>query len=346
MSDYHYLNARIKYLKKDLLSPSHLQEVMGMSAFEEVKRFFLDSPYGASVSQALSAAGDLEGIGRGLSLHVHSRFQKILEWAGEGPRRLITLLFRRYELHNIKTLLRGKNAHLPEEKLSRAFIPIGELEMEELKELSKQPTLRETVSLLATWHRPLRPVLRRGLGSLREEPTDLRDLELELDRHYYQGILRTLSEEPDQENAERVRFLLQIEIDRTNLLTSFRLGQTVKKEELLHFLLEGGRLTKDFFVGLVGNVTPSEVGQRLEVTHLAPVVKGWDRALLSSLEQRFESHLVSLSHQMEREDPLSIGVAISYIALQTNELRNLRTLLEGKLLSLAPETIASEVIHA
>src|SRR3989338_2809908 len=154
--------------------------------------------------------------------------------------------------------------------------------MDELRELSKQPSLRETLSLLANWHKPLRPVLRRGLSSIKEESVDLQNLELELDRYYYQGILQSLSEEPEQENAERVKFLIQIELDRTNLLTSLRIGQTLKKEELLHLLLEGGRLTKDFFISLVGNLNFAEVSQRLESSHLAPVVKQWDRMGLTS----------------------------------------------------------------
>ena len=344
MSDYNYLNARLKYLKKDLFSRSRLEEVMGLHSFEELKRFFLDSPYGASVSQALSGAEGIEGLQLGLSRHVHDRFQKILGWTAESPRRLLELVFRRYELHNIKTLLRGKNARLPEVRLQQSFIPIGGLGTEELNELAKQPTLRDALSLLANWHRPLRPVLRRGLSSLKDEPVDLTHLEVELDRYYYQGILQSLAEEPEQENAEKVKLILQIELDRTNLLTSLRVGQTLKKEELLRLLLDGGRLTKDFFVSLVGNLHFSEVSQKLETTYLAPVVKRWDRTGLTSLEHRFEGFLVTLSHQMEREDPLSIGVALSYIALQTNELRNLRTILEGNLFSLSEDKIKAEAI--
>ena len=344
MSDYNYLNTRLKYLKKDLFSRARFEELMGCDSFEALKRFFLDSPYAASVSQALSSAEGMEGLQIGLSRHVHSRFQKILGWTGTGepPRRLLELIFRRYELHNVKTLLRGKNARIPEEKLFQAFIPVGELGMEELRELSKQPSLRESLSLLANWHKPLRPVLRRGLGSIKEESADLQNLELELDRYYYQGILQSLSEETEQENAEKVKLLIQIELDRTNLSTSLRIGQTLKKEELAHLLLEGGRLTKDFFIALVANMTLSEVSQKLETTYLSPVVRPWDRVGLTSLEHRFETFLVDLSHQMEREDPLSIGVALSYIALQTNELRNLRTILQGKTFSLSEEKIKTE----
>ena len=343
MSDYNYLNTRLKYLKKDLLGRSQMETLIGLDTFETLKRFFLDSPYGASISQALSSVEGPEGLERGLSRHVHERFQKILGWAGDSPGRLLTLLFRRYELHNIKTLLRGKNAKLPEEKLSQFFIPVGDLGSEELRELARQPSLKDTLGLLATWHKPLRPVLRRGLGSIKEEPADLQPLEVELDRYYYQGILQALTEEP-AENADKVKYLIQIEVDRTNLLTSLRIGQSLKKEELLKLLLDGGRLTKDFFVATAASPNFSDVAQQMDWTYLAPVRRTWDKADLTSLEHAFEVFLVELSRQMEREDPLSIGVALSYIALQTNELRNLRTILQGKQFALSGEKIRAEAI--
>ncbi|MBI4437035.1 MAG: V-type ATPase subunit [Candidatus Omnitrophica bacterium] len=341
MSDYNYLNARIKSLKKDLFSKGKLEELLRLNRFEEVKRFFLESPYGTSVGEALTQHSDFLGIELGISNRIQKTFQKILEWSGEGPRRLMELLLRRYDLHNIKSLLRGKNGKLPVEAILETVIPVGSFSFEELKELAKQPSLRETVALLASWHHPLKRVLRRGLSSIKEESADLRTLEAELDYYYYSSILSSLVEEKG-EDAELVKRLIQMEVDITNILTLLRLTD-VPKGELSKFFIEGGMLGKGFLLS-IATVKPLEMTQKFEITYLAKVARSWKGESLTPLERNFDAFLTQAQHRMERQDPLSIGVAISYLALLSNELKNIRMILQGKSFSLSEEKLKEELL--
>ena len=343
MSDYNYLNARIKSLKKGLFPKGKWEELLGVRQFEEVKRFFLDTSYGASISEALTQHPGEYGLEVGLSRHIHKTFQNILEWSGEGPRTLLELFLRRYDLHNIKTLLRGKNGKLPAEKIFETLIPVGTFDLEELSELSKQPSLRETLILLANWHKPLKPVLRRSLSSFKEEPVELRPLEYQLDHYYYEGILATLAEEKG-EDAALVRRYIQMEVDITNILTLLRLKE-LPKGELSALMIEGGFLGKAFLFSIAGNLKPMEVAQKFETTYLASAVKLWKSdGGLTDLEKRFEAYLLHESERMERTDPLSIGVALSYFAKLSNELKKIRLILHGKFFSMDEEKLREELL--
>lgn len=354
MTDYNYLNARMKSLKRGLFSKGKLDELLALKDFEEVKRFFLDSPYGSPVGESLAQYPGELGLERGLSRHIHKTFQEILEWSGacpggtipqarEEPRRLLELFLRRYDLHNIKTLLRGKNRKLPSEKILETLIPVGGLALEELSELSKQPSLRETVVLLATWRQPLKRVLRRNLASLKEEPVDLRGVEAELDHYYYEGILSALAEEKG-EDAVLVKKFIQIEIDTANVLSLLRLKE-LPRNELSRLLLDGGLLGKGFLLSLSANLKPVELIQRFEMTYLARVLTSWrPEGGLTDLERRFEMFLLHVAQRMEREDPLSIGVAISYFARLSQELKKIRLILQGKFFALNELKLKEELL--
>lgn len=343
MSDYNYLNARIKSLKRRLLPKGKLEELLHLTQFEEVKRFFLESSYGAAVSESLTQNADEHGIELGLSQHLHKTFQNILDWSGEGPRRLLELFLRRYDLHNIKTLLRGKNGKLPVERILETLIPVGTFGPEELKELSKQPTLRDTLVLLANWHEALKRVLRRSLSSFKEEPADLRTLESQLDHYYYEGILAVLAEERG-EDAALVQRYIQAEVDIANILSLLRLKE-LSRGELSALVIDGGFLGKGFLFSITGNLKPLEVIQKFETTYLSRAVKSWKPdGGLTDLEKRFELFLLLETERMERCDPLSIGVALSYFAQLSHELKKIRLILHGKFLSLSEAKLREELL--
>lgn len=343
MSDYNYLNARIKALKRDLFPKGRYDELFALRDFEAIKRFFLESPYAASVGESLAQHPGELGVGLGLSRHIHKTFQNVLEWSGEEPRRLLELYLRRYDLHNMKTLIRGKNGKLPSETILENLIPVGSFGLEELTELSKQPSLWETIILLANWHHPLKRVLRKSLPSFKQEPADLRVVEAQLDLHHYLGILLALFEE-EKEDALFVKRVIQMEVDMTNVLTLLRLSER-PRNELSGYLIDGGSLGRGFFLSLTGNLKPIEIVQKFETTYFSGVVKSWKTEEgLTDLERRFEKFLLQEVERMARVDPLSIGVAIAYMLRLSDEVKKLRVILHGKFFALDEAKLKEELL--
>ena len=65
--------------------------------------------------------------------------------------RYVRIFLNRWDVHNLKTILRGKNIHSPPEEIREALVPAGTLDEATLVELLKQNDVRDVIDLLATW---------------------------------------------------------------------------------------------------------------------------------------------------------------------------------------------------
>src|SRR3989338_5719375 len=161
MSDFNYLNARIRSSKKQLLDKSAFEQLLGMDSLNQIKNRLLDSPRGMDIQEGIAAHEGPEGIERGLSKHMEKTYRRLLEWAGDDAKPLVQAILRRWDVHNLKALIRGKYGGVREEELLSACMPACDFTWEELSELAKQPTVRDLVNLLVTWNITLkRPILK------------------------------------------------------------------------------------------------------------------------------------------------------------------------------------------
>lgn len=350
MSDYNYLNARIRSLAKDLLTKDHYQDLLSRPGAAEIRQFFLATPYRTEVSETQD-----ETLVRAVSRNLHRQFRTLRRWAGTGaaagsspeggePRGLIDLLFLRWDLHNIRSLLRAKRGGAGERALADTLIAAGEHAPAELEELAKARDLREVVNLLLTWRAPFRS----GLAQYEKTLADKGPLAADflLDGAYGRTVEASLPGGAD-ENTERVRFMLALEIDQKNVRTIFKLAESGDAERARPYLLEGGRLGAERLRELATSRTQEERLEKLRSTYLAPALRrltaGTPTAaqLEAAVEHLYEQEGV----RSARENPLSIGVAISYICRKVREAVNLRVILKGKRFGFRREELEQELAY-
>ena len=152
--------------------------------------------------------------------------------------RYIRIFLNRWDVHNLKTILRGKNIHSPPEEIREALVPAGTLDEATLVEVLKQNDVRGVIDLLATWRidyaRPLTPHLDEW--SWTREPLVM---EHALDRYYFDFARETVRGRGPE--AAVLRQPVGTEIDITNLktvITFVRDGVGIEDGE--RFLLAGG----------------------------------------------------------------------------------------------------------
>ncbi len=350
MSDYNYLNARLRSLSKDLFAKEQYQDLLARPNAAEMRQFFLATPYRTEVSEFPG-----EELERAVSRNLHRQFRTLRRWAGIGalpgagleggePRGLIDLLFLRWDLHNIKTLLRAKRAGSGEQALRDALISAGEHSPVELEELAKTRTLREAVNLLLTWRAPFRSGVAQYEKTLAGEGPLAADFLL--DSAYGRTVEASLPGGAD-ENTERVRHMLAIEIDQKNVRTVFKLAETQEADRARAYFLQGGRLGAERLRDLVTSRTQEERVEKLRSTYLAPAVRSLGNTaptaaqIEAAVERLFELEGV----RSARENPLSIGVAIAYIARKVREAINLRIILKGKRFGFKREELEQELAY-
>src|SRR5208283_627415 len=111
MSDYDYLNARVRGMSTLLLGREFYERVLQASTETALADALLATPYAEDVQRAVAAhagAVDTQVVETALSANVHAAFSRILAMAPPEPRRLIALQVNRWDVANVLALVRGK----------------------------------------------------------------------------------------------------------------------------------------------------------------------------------------------------------------------------------------------
>lgn len=257
---------------------------------------------------------------------------------------LVNALFLRWDVSNLKTVIRGKRAAAPVEEILTATLPVGILDDIALAELARLPTLQAVASTLETWRLPLARPVRTGLNFLGGAES-LHPLECELDRFTFVQTAKWAANGDD--NALAVRNYLRFLVDKTNLLTALRYlaerSALSPIEASRQFLKAEGRLTRSHYEAVVSARDLRDGLSRLTETPYRWLEEG-EPISLPLAERKLDRMAIRKAVNLSRQDPLGIGVAIAYLEQKTNEVRNIRMILRGKALGMGVEQIAEWVM--
>ncbi len=112
----------------------------------------------------------------------------------------IRIFLHRWDIQNVKTILRGKSFHIPQDEIFECLVPAGDLDDVTLGEMIRQPDVKSVIDLLATWRVPYAKPLTRHFREYAGE-RNLIVLESALDQYYYSNGLDAVKEEDYDQDA-------------------------------------------------------------------------------------------------------------------------------------------------
>lgn len=231
MSDYGYLNARMRGMKSYLLKPDNFEKLLNAKNFSKLLALMQETPYKGKIQESLVRYSGLNAFEYALKQDFVYSCQRVLAVSQGKQHLLIKVLLARWDLYNIKAVLRGKHAELSAAEIVRNFFPVGQLDEVALEELANQHGVKAVVDLLATWNIDLATPLIDNLEDyLRDK--NLPKLELALDKYYFASTLKQVKKLG--QNYKLVMDVLKSQIDIVNIMTIIRLlheGITVFNEE-------------------------------------------------------------------------------------------------------------------
>ncbi|MBD3306122.1 hypothetical protein GF339_07025 [candidate division KSB3 bacterium] len=346
-SNYGYLNARLRSMKSELLPVGEVERMLHAGSVASLIRLLEDSPYGVAMTQSLTRFSGLRAIEEALGRNLMASYRKLLSVATGQARHLIELLLGRWDLYNIKTILRGIQAAAEPETLLEQVVPAGRLDVPALQELARRSDINAVLDLLATWNVDyVQPLL---LARQKVVSGDLFQLEYELDTRYFEQSLGELH--GNNENHQEVRHVLETEIDITNIMTTLRtVHDGIDREQGAQVLLEHGTFERAFLLELLQCDQPVDILERLERTRYAYAVeKGilffGETGNISIIEKFLEEILIRrCAKKFYRGNPLGIALAIGYIWLKYNEFLNLRLIARGLAFGMPVNAIHEELV--
>ncbi len=340
MPDFPYINARVRAMRSRLLDAGRLEELLALPTVEAFIQALNTTPYGHEVQEALARYPALQAVDAALARHFYRTTRRILDFADGRPRQLIEIVLLRWDLANLRLILRGKHGGARAEDLAINLIPAGSLNEAALRELAEQPDVPGVVGALSALDHPFVTPLQEGLAQYLETK-DLFALELRLERFSAFHGLRAARGAGYNETV--VRALLEAELDATNVKTALKLqGAAVDRDDKARFFIPGGRIvTPEVFLLLADRETAAQGAKWLRLQGF-PVKTISDD--LPAFERELDLALLRLQTERYLGDPLSIDVVIAYLAMKHGEVKNLRLIARSKQLGLPRDRVRKEMI--
>ncbi len=348
--DYGYANARIRGMKSRLLSHGALDELIMRPDIDSLIAELEKTPYKDDVVEASGKYSGVYCIEYALRKNYTRTFNKILGFVeGTPAERYIRILLRRWDVQNIKTVLRGKSIHATAEEIVECLVPAGDLDDVTLGEMIKQPDVRAAIDLMATldikYAKPLTAQFKKYADA-----HSLVVLESALDRFYYDGAL---SETKGNSYDERfIRNILRWEIDVINLKTALRMVRDkVGMEEAKDLFIPGGlRLDKNDLAAILETKSVKGALERLKGTSYGFMANIPEEHLrkekISELEKQLDRFMIRKGLNAFNGDPLSIAIAIGYFWAKYNEITNIRVIARCKTADVPEEGLRGELFYA
>jgi V/A-type H+-transporting ATPase subunit C len=346
-TDVGYANARIRAMRTRLLRPSQYEDLMASTDVRDIIESLSATEYSEDLDRELIHGRTAEQVDEALKDNLVRTHEQVLGFLNPRSQKLLDALLAKWDLFNIKTILRAKHNELGMDKVRESVMPAGYLTAVEIEALAKQEDIGAVIDTLAMWGVMYAKPLREAFGRY-VETNNLSELELAADKAYTAWADKQLAGRGDDKRVSRD--ILGTQIDVLNLLSIFRLiNAEVPPDDARRFYLPGGKhISESAYVRLVGMSDIDEVINQLKSTPYSPVLdeaalRYLERGSLSTFERAMEMELMRRARSAGR-DIDGIGVSIAYLLMKLNEITNLRIIVKGKEVGMPADRVREELI--
>lgn len=347
--DNGYVNARVRGMYSRLLDRKTLNELILKPDIRGLITALEATPYREDLERALITKQGLLGVEEALRLNFIRTVDQLAKFLdGEPGLKYITIFSSRWDVHNIKTILRGKKIQTPSAEIVTSLVPLGRYDEPTLNELVKQPDIKAVIDLLATWGEDYAAPLTEAFPEFVSR-SDLVILEIALDRYYYQHSLSLLQGNNREDLI--IRDLIAHEIDLINLKSVMMMVHDhIDPEDALAVILVGGKkLDMKIIRSLIEKDSLQKVIEALDRTPYQFLNEYWsgddEEIKISTYQHLLDEHLIRHAIKLYRGDPLSVTITIGYLWAKYNEVMNLRIIARCKSAHMPPEDMEAEMIY-
>jgi V/A-type H+-transporting ATPase subunit C len=337
VTGYEYGNTRVRAMRSRLLDQDDYAEMMAAGSLDRVLAILAETEYRPDVESALVRTRGLRRLDESTRSNLARTLRAVASFYAEEPGHHVDLLLARWDLRNLRALLRLPDRTRISPDLAGLLVPAGQLDEAALTELATQSDLRSLIDLLVVWDVPS-PETAIALARARvryEAEGDPTVLELALDRSFAEEMNQVLAEE-DTGPAS----ILRSEIDVRNLetalrLRSARLDQEPGWSDVPVDYVSGGIVPTEVWAQVTSTDSPEAIAELLTSRRLPTgwdqVVRAWSAdddpvRLREGLQRATTAAAVS---RFVTGDVLGFDVPLAFVFAKEAEVRNIRLIARG-----------------
>jgi len=345
MGNYAYASARVK-TRKSFLYPKETYLRLLQMELPEISRFIEESRYKQEIDELATKYSGIDLLEYALNLNMAREMNEVLDFCQGEMKILLGAYLMKWDVWNIKSILRGKNYGATEDEIKETFVPAGELRMSTLVDLIHKGSIPDVIEGLngTKFYKSLSS----SLEDFNKTQT-LSRLENNLDKAYYAYLLSIKMAGTSAD--ELMIIFVKREIDFTNLRTLFRLKrQGLEHEKIMDYIVPGGfKLTADDLRKFAQAPSFDEYVNLLKDTpywpNLSEAVDNYrETRSLNAIEVALNKADVMYAEKISHAYPLSILPILGYTVRKNVEVNNIRTIARGKEVLLSNEVIRNQLV--
>jgi V/A-type H+-transporting ATPase subunit C len=305
----------------------------------EIARYLEETQYKDEIDALSKDYSGTELIEHATFSNLAKTYRKLGEVAIDEPRFLILEYLRRWDIWNIKTVLRGKFYGASDAEIMKYLVPAGELDVEFLDGLAKKDSIQDVISAFDGTDYASALSQYDGKSLATEENA--------LDKLYYFRMERAVGGTLSVGGGLLLKYVRR-EIDIRNLITLFRMNRAgVEANIIQDNLIPGGKLHDE-----LSRMAGQPFGEFLRSLEGYPFwssisdIATADIDAISRIEARLRAYLIRYAWALSNYHPLSILPVLGYMVSKETEVSNIRKIVRGKEAGLPAELIEEQVVVA
>lgn len=334
-SDQTYLRTRVRILASRLFNPEDIKQLTNLSIDELGERFSLTSILQEADQLKMSSHLVERALLRLLMVEMTLLLRPLTGKAHD----LILHWSRKFELYNLKTLIRGKLNGLDIETIRDDLYDLPESMRLPHETLLGAENVLEMLRLL---ERGAYASIARQTRQVYEELNEPFSLDAAIDRLYYVGLVRFIHQ-ADLADKQDLLDLTATLIDRQNILwlLRYRFAYDFPPSKAYYLLIPtGGRIGRqqlsrlaniEGFADLIAQL-PRQFSQRLI---------GAENSM--QVRQRLDRLVSQQARRMIQQSRSAVVAALSYLIAREKDLRLVFAVIQGRLHKLDEELIAEAI---
>jgi V/A-type H+-transporting ATPase subunit C len=328
--EYAAVHARVRGMYADMLAPETwvaLREAVSYASLIEILK---ETVYGSYLAEVEDKTLTPRRAVYQVKKHLAKAFDVLVPLVPRLARFLMVQIYHRYEVDNLKALMRGIERGTAWERVRYVLFPLGSFTTLDAEGLMEAEGVGAAVERLRDT--PYYDTLSHAMKRYTAEGS-LFPLEVALDLDYWRRLWRDLDRLTGTDRAQARRIVGSL-LDATNLMWAirYRVNHHLSEEEIINYTLPFGYRVHDEDVRAIA--AGADVAQ--VVTRVYPDLEGVSELLkepqagLPQMEAQLQRYVVKECRTAFVGYPFHVGVPAAYLILTEFEIQDLTVLVEAK----------------
>ena len=304
-----YTYARVAVMKSRLLRKENYDRMLKMG-FNEILKHIEESEYKKEMDEFDVSSQDINIIESALNANLIRTIEKLHRLSNESMKEVLKLHALRYDIANMKTIIRSKFAGVSHEEIKELLYESINYSKEFFIMLSKKERVVDIINTFSS------------LRKMKLDVNSLFELESGLDKYYWKRMC-TFAESI---KGSSVADFIYEELEMINIKTILRLQGEMSQEEIRKYLVKPSKK--------VLRLLSSDSKNKKEII-------GTDDE-----EVELKKTLLRKSSLLSHKNVLSVNYILGYLISKKSEISNLKALIKAKKFKMDPEVIEKMLVVA